>query len=79
MEESQFINAAYSHVVTGWMEGQGNEGIISLSVSLDLEIKHSEQFAPKRLVIPHSNRGVFVGTSCKQRSLLTNVHPRNCF
>jgi hypothetical protein len=78
MEEPQFIDTAYSHVVAGGMEGQSNEGIVGLSVGLDLEIKHSEQFAPKRLVIPHSDRGVFVGTSCKERSLLTNVHPRNC-
>ena len=47
MEEAQLIDAAYSHVVSGGVEGQSNERIVGFSVGLDFEIKHSEQFAPK--------------------------------
>lgn len=77
VKDTQLVHTSNCHVVPTGMEGQSNQRFVIITIPLDLEVKHSQQLTPKRLIVPHPDGWVLLGYGGKQRPLLANIHSCN--
>lgn len=75
IKESQFVLAADCKIVSTRMERKCNQRLIISFFKP--EVKHSQQFTSKILVVPDPNGTIFMTACDKQRSLQANIHPSN--